>query len=208
MSVDVWIEIPEWRRFQHYRDRNPNWIKNYPELLSKDEYLALSFHARGVLHGLWMEYARSNGQLRGGTVADSRQLRDGIVAAPRQLRGSFSAISRQLGGRVTAATLVSLNHAGFIRFSASKPLASRYQAASNPASARATRANALAREGSKEPSKTRARASDPQAARALAADENGAAPEPEVDPEALAKLRAIQKQIGRPLGDNPFEGAP
>ncbi len=106
-----WIVIPRWdgpTGFQHYSDRDPKWIKNYRDLLSKDEYLELTFVQRGILHGLWLEYAAAN----------------------RQLRDSTLTLSRRLGGRVTRASLDALNHAGFIEYSASRPLATRYQAAS------------------------------------------------------------------------------
>ncbi len=98
---DKWIVIPHWDRFQHYKNRNPVWIKVYPELLSDEAYLGLTFHQRGVLHSLWMEYAR----------------------AQRQLPGSTLTLTRRLGDRVTTATLEALNHAGFIQIVASKPLA-------------------------------------------------------------------------------------
>ena len=106
-----WITIPNWdgpEGFQHYKDRTPRWIKNYTELLHDDAYLQLTLVQRGVLHGLWMEYA----------------------SARRQIPDSTLAVSRRLGQRVTRATLDSLNHAGFIAYVASKPLAERYQAAS------------------------------------------------------------------------------
>jgi hypothetical protein len=111
MSEPRYIVIPNWDGpdgFQHYRDRDPIWIKNYRALMAKDEYLELSFHVRGILHGLWLEYAASDRQLSDNTVT----------------------LSRRLGGRVTRRDLESLNHAGFIHFSASKPLAHRYQPAS------------------------------------------------------------------------------
>jgi hypothetical protein len=101
-----WIVIPNWDGddgFQHYKDRDPIWIKNYRRLLNKDEYLELSFHQRGILHSLWLAYAASN----------------------RQLIDNTSTLNRQLGHRVTRHDLETLNHAGFIRFSASKPLAQR-----------------------------------------------------------------------------------
>lgn len=103
--------IPNWdgpEGFQHYKDRTPRWIKNYTELLHDDAYLRLTLVQRGVLHGLWMEYA----------------------SARRQIPDSTLTVSRRLGQRVTRATLDSLNHAGFIAYSASRPLAERYQPAS------------------------------------------------------------------------------
>jgi len=108
---NLWIVIPRWDGedgFQHYKDREPIWIKNYTRLLSSDSYLGLTFVQRGVLHGLWLEYARSN----------------------RQIRDSTLSVSRRLGERVTSATLDALNHAGFVAFSASKPLAPCKQLAS------------------------------------------------------------------------------
>lgn len=107
-----WLEIVGWEQFQHYRDREPSWIKNYTRLLSSDKYLSLSGHRRAVLHGLWLAYASSN----------------------RQLIVETSSLSARLNLRVTTPDLKALNHAGFIRFRASNPasktLARRYQAAS------------------------------------------------------------------------------
>jgi hypothetical protein len=101
MSADPWIVIHNWPEFQHYKDRDPSWIKDYVSQHSHGDYRRLSFHLRGILKDLRLAYASSNGQL----LADTRQL------------------SRQLGERVTTRDLESLNHAGLIEFSASKPLA-------------------------------------------------------------------------------------
>jgi hypothetical protein len=101
-----WIVIPNWdgsKGFQHYTERDPIWIKNYVRLLHSDEYLKLTFVQRGVLHGLWLVYAASD----------------------RQVRDDTSALCRRLGERVSRQTLNALNRAGFIEFSASKPLAQR-----------------------------------------------------------------------------------
>jgi hypothetical protein len=105
---DQWIVICRWDDFQHpdaARSGIPPWIKTYTRLLSSDDFLELSHHQRGILLGLWLEYAR----------------------ARRQLRDSTVALTRRLGQRVTRRDLESLSHAGFIEFSASKP-------ASTPAS--------------------------------------------------------------------------
>lgn len=105
-----WIVIPHWdaddehRGFQHYTDRDPIWIKNYRDLLARDEYLTLNFHLRGVLHGLWLEYAASNRRIRDVTLT----------------------LTRRLGQRVTTRDLERLNDAGFIVFSDSAPLARCY----------------------------------------------------------------------------------
>jgi hypothetical protein len=112
-----WIEIRNWDRFQQYRDRDPIFIKNYVALLHDDDYLGLTGHQRAVLHGLWLAYASSGCQLRVDTAS----------------------LSRQLGLRVSSQTLERLNHAGFIRFRASKPLAlARARARSREAEAEET----------------------------------------------------------------------
>ncbi len=100
MSDDLYILIPGWREFQHYKHRDPTWIKNYPRLLSHDAYSDLTFAQRGILHGLWMEYARSQ----------------------RRLRGDTATLTRRLGQRVTKRDIERLNHAGFIQLIASAQL--------------------------------------------------------------------------------------
>lgn len=99
-----WIVVRNWNRFQHYRDRQPRWIKNYIELVDDPAYLTLTEGCRALLHGLWLIYASSRAQV----PLDTRSL------------------SRRLNLRVTSAQLEQLNHAGFIEFSASKPLAEWY----------------------------------------------------------------------------------
>lgn len=105
----TYLRVRNWEKFQHYKDRNPPWIKNYIELLNDDDhYRSLTFHRRGILHGLWLAYAASRRQLRDDTVT----------------------LTRLLGQRVTTADLQALNQAGFITVGASKPaskpLARRY----------------------------------------------------------------------------------
>ena len=97
--------IPNWHRFQHYRNRRPTWIKVYLDLAHKEEFLNLTGHQRAVLLGLWMEYCESGGKL------------------PLTL-GSLSAHLRL---RVMSRDIEALNDAGFIEVSASKPLAKRLQ---------------------------------------------------------------------------------
>ncbi len=109
-TVSGWIVIPRWEEFQHYRDRDPKWIKVYTRLLADPDYLALTVRSRAVLHGLWMLYAASDGHVDG--------------TSPSRL-GHLLGIPA-----VRARDLERLNHAGFLTFSASKPVALRYQRAS------------------------------------------------------------------------------
>lgn len=98
-----YIVIPRWEDFQHYRDRDPIWIKIYTRLQSDEGFRGLTFHQRGVLVSLWIEYARSG----------------------RQIRDNTATLTRQLGHRVLRRDIEALTYAGFITFSASAPLAQR-----------------------------------------------------------------------------------
>ncbi len=116
--TDEWIWVPRWDGpdgFQHYRDRDPIWIKNYTRLLSDDAYVALSLPSRGLLHGIWVAYAVS----------------------ARRLPGNTLVLSRRLGCQVKRQTLEALVHAGFIEIIASDVLATRLQDASPHARPRA-----------------------------------------------------------------------
>ena len=53
------IEIPNWADLQHYRDRDPTWIKLYRRLLHKREWRELSGDAAKLLIDLWMLAAES-----------------------------------------------------------------------------------------------------------------------------------------------------
>lgn len=105
MSEQRYITVPNWTGptgFQHYKDRDPKWIKNYTRLLMKDEYRKLTFKQRGLLHGIWLAFASSGGKLG---------------ASPAQL-------GRILGEEtVRTRDIEALNHAGFIEFLASGALA-------------------------------------------------------------------------------------
>lgn len=92
--------VPNWDRLQHYKDRVPDWIKLYTaELAHNPDWESLSAGSRGTLVTIWVEYALSKGQLR------------------------CEVVSKSLGRSYKVAYLDSLNNAGFIQLSASKPLA-------------------------------------------------------------------------------------
>lgn len=99
--------IPGWDAFQHYRDRNPKWIKDYVEQLDRDEYMGLTLAERGLLADIRKLYARR------------------FSALP----GKPATLTRLLNQPVREKQLQRLAQAGFIEFSASKPLAIPYQPA-------------------------------------------------------------------------------
>lgn len=91
-----YIEIRNWDKFQHAdatkRGNDPVWIKAYTRLLSDDDYLGLTGHRRAILHGLWLEYARSG----------------------RRLRLDTAFLTRRLDLRVSMADLNAIKNLGFI----------------------------------------------------------------------------------------------
>lgn len=101
MDEPKYIHIRNWERFQHYKDRNPNWIKNYTELLHDHNYLALPPATQALLHKLWLLYAATHRRI----PLDTRY------------------ISRTISQRVTKQQLELLNQAGFITLPASNALA-------------------------------------------------------------------------------------
>ena len=100
---DLWIVIPNWDKFQHYKDRTPPWIKLYLELNSDNQWLSLTDAQCGLLVKIWIEYARSRGVL---PVAR-------LVLRPDN---RYANVMRALD---------SLQEAGFLEIVASKPLALR-----------------------------------------------------------------------------------
>jgi hypothetical protein len=99
MSDDRWIIVHNWERFQYRTDRPMTWIQNHVALTRDPDYLALNGHLRAVLHGVWMEYAGSNGRL---------------PADPLQL-------SRRLSLCIRLEHLRALKDAGFLEFSGARP---------------------------------------------------------------------------------------
>lgn len=102
-----YIYIPNWDEFQHYKDRQPKWIKLHLSLMGSDAWLDLSPSDRCLLIGIWMCIGRyGNGAVRG----DERWLKS-------QLNLKKGSLQR-------------LNDAGFIRIRASKPVPKPHKPAS------------------------------------------------------------------------------
>jgi hypothetical protein len=101
-SDDPYIIVPKWERFQHYKDRDPVWIKVYTKLLHDPAFMQLSLAARGLLVVIWLHYASTSVGLRSSSV--------------RALVGHNRGIGLQL---------ISLRDAGFIELSASRLLATK-----------------------------------------------------------------------------------
>jgi hypothetical protein len=138
---DAWIIVPNWERFQHYGDRAPSWIKNYVQLLSDDEYLELTWADRGVLHLVWLEFAASRGQLKA-----SRVIAGGSWVSRGYRAGALAGHAR--------VSLRRLNDAGWIEFSASKPLATVLEQKKKTTSSSKTDASARAEDSRSRPERS------------------------------------------------------
>lgn len=58
------LHIRNWEAFQHYRDRDPTWIKVYNRLLDDADFLALPEAAQAQLVKLWLLASRCKNQIR------------------------------------------------------------------------------------------------------------------------------------------------
>lgn len=119
MSEAQYIHIDRWNDFQHYAKRRPVWIKNYTRLIRSDAYRGLTAAQRGLLHGLWMEYAE--------TCTCDKDDRDLSCTC---LGLDLHQLNSRLGLASKMADYKALNHAGFITFFASALIARRYHVAS------------------------------------------------------------------------------
>lgn len=62
-SMPSLLRVKDWRRFQHYSDRAPNWIKLYRELLTDYEFTQLPDAQRWHLVGIWLLSAPRDGAI-------------------------------------------------------------------------------------------------------------------------------------------------
>lgn len=101
--MDGWIHIPRWDEFQHYKKRDPPWIKDYRSQIDNARYLELTLAQRGLLHDLRLLYLVMHGELP----------------------ASRTFIATRLRCKTDKRSFDALNHAGFIDISASTVLAQR-----------------------------------------------------------------------------------
>ena len=58
-----YFSISNWQEFQHYKDRNPPWIKLHNQLLDNYEFECLSDATKGHLLCIWMLASRTNNKI-------------------------------------------------------------------------------------------------------------------------------------------------
>ncbi len=57
------LRVKNWARFQHYRGRNPPWIRLYRSLLDDRAYRLLGPAAQAVLIDMWLLASETNGEI-------------------------------------------------------------------------------------------------------------------------------------------------
>src|SRR4051794_35430914 len=130
--AERWIVISNWDRFQHYKDRNPSWIKGYVELLNDTEFRRLTFPQRGLLFGIWLLYASTRREvphsaawlahrLGGITEWEYRRMREAVRVAREARERDVRAGREARGDRVGGGGLESPQPTGFFGGGGSKP---------------------------------------------------------------------------------------
>lgn len=61
--MTAYLQIRNWDRYQHYKSRNPPWIKLYNSLLDDYEFSRLHDASKAHLIGIWMLASRHGGQV-------------------------------------------------------------------------------------------------------------------------------------------------
>lgn len=88
------VRVLKWNEFQHYKTRNPPWIKLHRRLLDKREWRLLSAPAAKLLVDLWILAAENEGEIRLslGDLAWRLRLGEGAMLADLQILAASSFI--------------------------------------------------------------------------------------------------------------------
>lgn len=69
------LKVKNWEKYQHYKDRNPPWIKLHRDILSDRKFMQLSMESKGLLMCLWVIAAEDDGYVLYNTEEISFRLR-------------------------------------------------------------------------------------------------------------------------------------
>jgi hypothetical protein len=58
-----YLEVPNWDKYQHYKDRKPPWIKLHSQLLNNEEFAMLSGGAAKLLIYIWLLASEGKGYI-------------------------------------------------------------------------------------------------------------------------------------------------
>ena len=73
------IRIKNWSKYQHYRDRNPPWIKLHVSLLNDRDFCKLSCASKGLLMQLWVLASEQQGEVSDDLEELRFRLRDSTI---------------------------------------------------------------------------------------------------------------------------------
>ena len=59
----TYLKIKNWEKYQHYKDRNPPWIKLYHSLLDDYLYGCLQDDSKLLLLSLWLLASRTDNRI-------------------------------------------------------------------------------------------------------------------------------------------------
>ena len=71
-----YLKIKNWEEYQHYKDRNPPWIKLHVKTLNDRAFTDLSSSNRGLLIQLWILASENEGQISNDLEEIKYRLRD------------------------------------------------------------------------------------------------------------------------------------
>ena len=74
-----YLKVKNWEEYQHYKDRNPPWIKLHVRILKDRKFISLSSASRGLLMQLWILASEHGGEIPYDLDEIQFQLRDDTV---------------------------------------------------------------------------------------------------------------------------------
>ena len=97
--------IPKnWTKFQHYKDRNPPWIKLHRDLLNDKEFMRLPLASKGLAPVLWLLASES---VEGVFDADFDELEFRLRITPSELKDALKPLIEK-GFFIDASTMLSV----------------------------------------------------------------------------------------------------
>ena len=58
-----WLEVKNWQKYQHYKNRRPPWIKLHASVLNDRDFSLLSCASKGLLMQLWILASENDGKV-------------------------------------------------------------------------------------------------------------------------------------------------
>lgn len=86
--------IKDWSKFQHFKDRNPPWVKLYRDILDDPDWHELDGESAKILTMLWL--IASEDETHTGTLPDDRKLSFRLRIKESQLKQTLNKLSHWL----------------------------------------------------------------------------------------------------------------